>query len=429
MKQFITCTAILCILASCNNKQSIVDVSYADSLVTNYTPPASIKTNEDELAFWKNRIDPVNTGYTNETKYALLLSGRFNLSGNILDIIAADSMQHKIDIAYGHKEAGPLMSLCKLAILQHQFREADSLLTAAKKIGIKPYESLATSFDVDFELGRMLLAQQELKQMADKNDYGYNFRLAKMAHYNADLDKAVSSMQKAADLADNDTSLQQAALSNAADLYLHNNQPEKAYALYRRSIRLNDADLHSIMGIGWIALVHDKNDSLATTIFRFVSSRTKAPDPVFKLSQTAEAAGDTVLAIQYARMFEKQVTDPVYGNMYNKYLLQLYTGLLHKPAEAELIAKRELLNRNTPQTEAWYVWALFSNNKTDEAYRVYQQYVSGKPLEGLELYWMGKLMQRLKKGYNANQFFKEALKNKYDLNPVYVADIKEGMEE
>ena len=45
-----------------------------------------------------------------------------------------------------------------------------------------------------------------------------------------------------------------------------------------------------------------------------------------------------------------------------------------------------------------------ADHKSAEAYNIYQQQVSGKPLEGLELYWMGKLMQELKKGYNAKQF-------------------------
>jgi hypothetical protein len=203
---------------------------------------------------------------------------------------------------------------------------------------------------------------------------------------------------------------------------------QKAYDLYRESIYLNAADLHSIMCIGWIALVHDKNDSLAERIFQFVHSQTKSPEPLFKLALTAEARGDMALATQYARAFEKQVTDPVYGNMYNKYLVQLYTGILNEPGKAESVAQKELLNRNTPQTEAWYAWALLSNHKTAEAYTVYKHSVSGKPLEGLELYWMGKLMQQLKKGYNAKQFFTEAHKNKYDLSPVMIRELKSEMD-
>ena len=133
--------------------------------------------------------------------------------------------------------------------------------------------------------------------------------------------------------------------------------------------------------------------------------------------------------MKYAGEFASIVSEPVYGNMYNKYLIELYTGILNDPAKAETIAAKELLNRFTPQTYAWYVWALYSNNNIAEAERAFQEHVSGKPLEGLELYWMGKFMQVQKRGYNAQQFFKAANKNPYDLSPGMVKDLKRSLEE
>ncbi len=234
-------------------------------------------------------------------------------------------------------------------------------------------------------------------------------------------------MLKAAEFAGTSIALKQAALSNAADLYIHAGKLQKANGLYVESIGLSAADLHSISGLGWIALVHDNNDSLASKIFKFVQSKSLVPDPLFKLSQVAEASGDSSLQIQYAREFEARATDSLYGNMYNKYLIELYTGILREPAKAELIAKNELSGRATPQTYAWYIWALFVNNKKEEAYSTFEKYVSGKPLEGLELYYIGKLMQGLKKGYNAGQFFEAAYENKYDLSPSKVKDLEEAL--
>ena len=429
MKQLLFSIAVIAALASCNSKKIvIVPASYIDSLLTNYTAADAINANETELKFWKNRIDSQPAGMVNELKYASSLTARFQLTGDINDVLSADSILKVVDNNFNHKEAAPVMALARHAILQHHFAAADSLLEQAKKIGIKEYESLATSFDVDFELGRILLAETELKKIVSGNDYGYNFRHSKLAHYKGDVDIAIAAMNNAIELAGNDINLKQAALSNVADLYLHNGKLQKAYTLYRESISLNAADLHSIMGIGWIALVHDKNDSLAEKIFLFVQGKTRSAEPLFKLALTAEARGDSILATKYAHAFEKQVTKPVYGNMYNKYLVQLYTGILHEPAKAELTAQKELLNRNTPQTAAWYVWALCCNNKPTEAYKIFQLHVSKKPLEGLELYWMGKLMQGLKKGYNAKQFFTEAAKNKYDLSPLMIADLEKELE-
>jgi tetratricopeptide (TPR) repeat protein len=236
-------------------------------------------------------------------------------------------------------------------------------------------------------------------------------------------------MQTAVTLAGNDMNLKLAALSNVGDLYIHSGQMDKAYHCFIDCIKMNAADLHSIMGIGWIALVHDKNDTLAEKIFSFVQSKTKSPEPIFKLTQVAEQRGDVALQKKFATEFERLVTDTLYGGMYNKFLIQLYTGILNDPAKALVIAKQELNNRSTPQTYAWNVWALLCNNKKEEAYELYQKKVSGKPLESLELYWMGKLMQSFNKGFNATQYFKEAEKNINDLSPAVQADLKKLLNE
>lgn len=417
MKQIISAFAVLLLFASCKNENKIiVQANFIDSLISNYARPEEYKANETDMQFWKGRIDPGNPGLVNELRYASTLVQRFHFLGDINDVLTADSILHVVDITYNHKESFPKMALLRNSILQHRFKEADSLLNEAKKADVKPYDAIAASFDVAFELGQYLLAETELKKIADKKDYGYNFRYAKLAHYKGELDSSIAAMNRAGEIAGTNIPLKQAALSNEADLNLHSGNLQRANDLYMQSIRLSAADLHSIMGLGWIALVHDKNDSLAEKIFRFVRSNTKAPDVLFKLIQVEEARGDSTAQKKQAQQFVEVVTAPAYGNMYNKYLLELYTGILNEPAKAEALAKKELLNRSTPQTYAWYVWALYKNGRLSEAEKIYQQYVSGKPLEGLELYWMGKFMQGQKKGYNAQQFFKAAYKNRYDLS-------------
>ena len=429
MKQLITGIAIVFLFASCKEESKIIVSSiFIDSLISNYSDTALQTAVETDLQFWKGRIIPANPGLVNELKYASSLIQRFYLKGDITDVITADSILKTADKAFNHKEPAPNMALVRNSILQHRFKDADSLLNQARIADIKKYESATTGFDVAFELGYYPLAETELKKIADPKDYGYNFRHAKLAHYKGEMDTAIAAMHRASMLADGIISLRQAALSNEADLNLHSSNLQKANELYVESIRLNATDLHSIMGLGWIALVHDKNDSLAEKIFRFVKSKTKAPDVIFKLVQLADASGDSALQKKYADEFVGVVTAPVYGNMYNKYLLELYTGILHEPAKAEAMAARELLNRATPQTYAWYVWALYTNNKITEAEKIYQQHVSGKPLEGLELYWMGKYMQGQNKGYNAQQFFKAAHKNRYDLSPSMVSDLENMLE-
>jgi hypothetical protein len=423
--------ALLTIIAlySCNRHSKIVDRTYADSLISHYTVPAQVKDNEADMQFWKNRINPNLQGYVSEGKYASALITRFHHFGDIKDVKEAEAIYHKINKVYNNTLPGPFLALTSSAMLQHHFIQADTLLQKAKKIGIDGFSNSTISFDVNFELGRYNVAEGYLNKMRSDKDYSYYFRRSKFDHLNSNIDSAISSMLKAAELVKSSPYLQDVALSNAADLYIHAGDLQKAADLYKQCIKLNSVDFHSIMGLGWVALVHDKNDSLAERIFQFVRSKNKLPDPLFKLYQTAQGRGDKALEKKYAEQFIAQSTDTVYGHMYNKYIIEIYTGILNNPAKAEELAKGELSNRATPQTYAWYAYALFKNNKKDEAYKIYEQYISGRPLEGLELYYMGMLMKGLEKGYNASEFFKAADKNKYDLSPDMAKDLAAELEE
>jgi hypothetical protein len=420
---------LLCVLLGCSRqKKSIISEIYIDSLIKNYQLPEFVRHNDSSMQFWRNRIRPDRPGLVSESKYAGTLSMRFHLFGDIRDINRADSTIRKVDSDFNHKEAQADLALIGYSILQHRFREADNYLEKAKQTGLKKYDLLTSSFDVDFELGRYFNASNELKELQSSSDYGYFFRLSKMHHLNGLLDSSIHAMLKAASLEDGSPYLEQVALSNAADLYIHAGEPGKAADLYRKCICINSADFHSITGLGWIALVNDQNDSLAEKIFAFVQSKNKLPDALYKLTQMAEARGNVEEEKRWAGIFESMATDSLYGNMYCKYLIELYTSILHEPSRAEQIAKKELENRSTPQTYTWYAWSLFSNNKKKEAYEQYEKNISGKPLEGLELYWMGKLMQGLNKGYNAQAFYKAAYLNKYDLSPAILNDLVKQLE-
>jgi hypothetical protein len=425
LKHLLLCLLAITYLSSCKTPpKKIVAIDFVDSLINNYTTPQAVINNNADLQFWKKRIVPGIADIGNTSKYAAALISRFHLAGDIKDVQTADSVLQKTAFDFNGKESGPYFSLMGHCILQHRFKEADSMLHLAMNICLKQYETDAASFDVDFESGRMGMAESHLQKINFPNDYGYQFRKSKMMHYKGDLDASITAMQAAVDLSGQNDVLKLAALSNVGDLFIHAGKLDKAYQCFVQCVLQNPADLHSIMGIGWVALVKDKNDSLAERIFRFVAGKTQSPEPLFKLVCAADQRGDTVLQLKYALLFEQKASDAIYGNMYNKYLIQLYTGILHNPAKALAIAKKELDNRRTPQTNAWYAWAMLCNNKKEEAYTIYQKYISGKPLEGLELYYMGKLMQTLDKGYNAKQYFEQARKNEYDLSPAIVKDLQ-----
>lgn len=429
MKYIFIPVLFLVVTASCNrgNKQ-IVDPVYIDSLIKNYSPSETAKMNEGDLAFWKRKMDSLPDNFVNGPKYASALALRFRLFGNINDLLKADSLIQQSNIANNGKEDGILYTLANLATLQHHFKESYDYAQKGINAGDNKYGGKMSLFDATFELGQYDVAGTIIKTIKPDNTYPYYFRRSKYEHFNSSLDTAIAYMMKATEKSLGNKYLEQAALSNAADLYIHKGDLNKSYALFKKSIDIDAADFHSIMGIGWIALVHDKNDSLAARIFEFVHAHLLSPDPLLKLMYVAQSMRDSVNEKRLAVEFAKQATQSTYGQMYTKYLIEIYTGILNNPQKAADLAKIETENRPTPQTYAWYAWSLLKNNEKEKAVSVFSQFVSGKPLEGLELYYMGKLMQDLGKGYNAQEFFKAAYANRYDLSATQVNDLEKSME-
>jgi hypothetical protein len=430
MRYFISAVLIASLFIACKNRNAkIVGQAYADSLINHYTLPKAVEINDKDMQFWKSRIDPKNPRQVNESKYASTLVSRFHFLGDINDVKRAESIYNAVNKTYNNTLAGPFVALTSTAMLQHHFSEADSLFENAKKLGVDNYTLNTLTFDVNFELGKYNTAGIFLNRMKRNKDYSYFFRRSKYDHFNGTIDSAISAMTKAASLSEKSPYLEGIALSNAADLNIHAGDLQKAGELYKQCIKLNSADFHSILGLGWVALVGDKNDTLAEKLFKFVLTKNKMPDPLFKLYQMAQQRGDKLLEKKYAEEFTAKATDTIYGRMYNKYTIEIYTGILNNSAKAEALAKDELTNRSTPQTWAWYAYTLFKNNKHNEAYKVFELHVSGQPLEGLELYYMGKIMKGLGKGYNAGEFFKAAKKNQYDLSPALEKDLEKNLEE
>lgn len=425
LKYLLPCVLLSLFAGACGQREErVVSDLFVDSLLTHYTTAAIAGANVEEMHFWESRINPALPGYVDESRYAGGLAMDFRFFGGIDSLKKADSVLLKVDLDFNHREASADLGLMAHCLTEHRFIQADSLLLRAKTLGLRPRESLTASFDVDFELGRYGAAQIELNSLRSPDDYGYFFRRSKMDHLKGSLDSAIRDMEKAADLSAGNVYLTGVALANAGDLYIHSGDLSAAGRAYQKCILLNSADFHSLMGLGWIALVHDHNDSLAARIFQFVAMKNGLPDPLFKLAQMT----DSLMARRSALSFAQKATDARYGRMYDKYLIQLYTGILHDPARAEWLAQDELNNRATPQTYAWYAWALFANGKKQAAYGIFEKYVSGQPLEGLELYWMGKLMKGLDKGYNAQAFFKAAYETRYDLGPAIELDIQKELD-
>lgn len=417
---------LVVILCSCHSADGpAIDPQYADSLIAHYIPN---RVAEDNLLFWEKRMEAHPDNFVNGPEYAAALISAFRTNGDIRQLVRADSLINESNEANAGKEPGSWRSLAGLAMLRHQFSLPTDYLKRAVAIEGNSFPNAFLDFDISFERGNYHHAKALLKALKEGNEYGYFFRRSKYEHYEGSLDSAIACMKMAAQKAGTFKNLQQLALSNAADLYMHKGDVLAAVDLYDESLRLNPSDLHSIAGLGWIALVHDGNDSLAERMFQLVRSQTQSPDILLKLSQLEGYRGNMKKQQEYSEIFIKETSDPAYGKMYNKYLIDLYTSVVQDAVKAVKLAQQEIDDRPTPQSFAWYAWSLYCNKEFEKAFKIYKGYVSGKPLEAQELYYMGKMMQGMEKSFNAHEFFAAAWKNKYDLDPQKQSAIRDALD-
>jgi len=425
MKHLFLPFILIAFFSACKNHTPIVGKMYVDSLVQHFSDSKALAAARGEIDFWQNRIDLHHPGISNEIKYAGSLIGRFHLTGDIHDVQQAEKELKSIDSVYAGKEAVVYRMFTETALLQHQFQTANMQLQKAKQLGIENYVSNSVSFDVSFELGDYNNAVFNVNKMMSPVDYGYHFRKAKLFHLYGKPDSAAAYMMKAAALAPENSALKGIALANAGDFYIHTGKPKEAAELFKNCIRMNANDVHSIMALGSIAMKTDHDYASAEKLFNLAKQHYQLPDPLFKLYQLAQVQKNKADEKKFASQFASVAVQPMYGKMYTKYLIELYTGVLNQPALAEQIAANELNNRSTPQTAAWYAYALYNNNKIAEAEKIYKTQVAGKPLEGLELFYMGKLMKALNKSRTAHAFFKAADENRFDLSPGMAVELDE----
>lgn len=409
-------------LTCCKSPEQPVSAAWVHQQLSKWEKPSprAERLNAD-MTFWLARLNQHADSYTAGMHLASDLVQRFHLSGDMQDIVRADSLYQSLLAVYGHGEAGLFRSLATLNITRHRFAEADVQAEQAYALGSERYGSELILFDTRLETGAYIQASKALKDCAAPNQYGYFFRMSKWKHWQGETDSAMYYMQQAALQAGASPVLQEAANGNLADLYLHDGQTGRAAELYQDILRKNPAESHAWKGLARIVLLRDHNTALADSIILAISRHYALPDPWYDRIAVAEERKDTAKAVEYAAFFAQKAGDSIYGNMYNRYLIDVYTGLLHQPMKALALAEKEMKGRATPQTWCWLAWAQHCAGMDAAAKQTYRLHVSGKPLEAPELYQMGMLMKETGRDAQANAYFKAALQNRYDLSPFKVS--------
>jgi hypothetical protein len=383
-----------------------------------------LKNEKMNLFFWENKLEKQQSQYPYLRKIAAVNSALFSTTGDIDYLIEAEQKLQEVNRK--RETSGGLRALARNYISQHRFQESLELLKKAEINGEKLRLTQGMLFDVHLELGNYKEAEEYLTEIKQINDFGYLIRASKWNDVQGNLDTAISFLERALEIVKSgkDKDLLDWSYSNLADYYGHNNEIQKSYNYYLKSLEINPANAYSKKGIAWIVYSYEKNPEEAFRIIEAIQKNHQSPDYYLLKSEMAEYMNDTENKNKNIQLYLSSVQNPKYGDMYNHYNAKLYLEELEKKEEALAIIQKEIKNRPTPESYDLLAWVSYQKGEVEDALIIVEKYVKGKTYEPEAMYHLAEIYKA--NGYitKAKKLKEELMESSYELGPVMASKIE-----
>jgi hypothetical protein len=423
MKNFLLYTLIVFVfsfLFSCDKKEKKIAISsdYAHFLKKGLVKEQVVHVNE-ALAFWTERLARDTGNYVDMLEMASCRLKLFKLRGNVMDLQAADSLLRRSAARLNHTSPEILFAVSQTSVTQHRFRDAELYNRLAADAAPDKYTLKLLEFDTKMELGEYAAAYRCLQTIKDRNSFDYLIRMAKYQDHKGKLDAAIELMEQAFEkIKGKNKSLYCWALSNLGDMYGHAGRVQESYAAYISVLQKDPAYIYALKGIAWIAYSHDRNTTEAKRILQYILSETNMPDLWLTLAEIEEWEGNREQKEKYTRLFTDEVKKPGYGDMYNKYLIRLYTEDLPDLDKALFLTKKEVANRPTPETFDWLAWVHYKRGELKEAYAITRGRVYKQTYEPDALYHTALIFLANGRKQEAKEMLMECKQSAFEIGPL-----------
>jgi tetratricopeptide (TPR) repeat protein len=389
--KFLYAFLTLLVITSCK-KESGSNENSTPKVVTVAADYNSYLDTNDSLfiAKLKREIDSLEviievnpTGVLDLGRLSAKLNLMYDLKGDVSELNRSVEMQKAVVANMYINPDNSKYNLAQSYIKQHKFKKADSLMSTFAT-GSLSKESHMIYFDIAMELGDYKRAEKMLNALSNNSNYNYLIRAAKWNDYKGDLKATIRLMEEAKTLADQsgNPSIQLWSNSNIADYYGHDGQIEKSYEHYLKTLELDPMNTYALKGIAWIVYSHERNPEEALRILNKIKERHPLPDYDLAIAEVLEYQGFSNEIESLRMSFLNEIEKKAYGAMYNTYKIeQLLSGNELEKMIALEIARSEIKNRSTPETQSLLSYVLLKNGKLQEALVNQQQYVIGKTYE------------------------------------------------
>jgi tetratricopeptide (TPR) repeat protein len=427
-KVFVLIAGFVIVLSSCSNKKNIAKADDYSIFMNAAAITEQVKKLNQELEFWQLRLQADTSSFVNMAEVASYQLRLFKTTGNISSLKAGDSLLKKSSAKLNNTNPELLYSLSQNSVTQHQFLQSASYISAAEKAKGDLYTIRLLEFDTYMELGKFGEAHKSLESLQDKESFDYIIRKAKWEDHKGNLDNAIVLMEKAFEkIKDKNKNLYAWTLSNLSDMYGHAGRIEEAYNGYVSVLKKDPSNLYCLKGIAWIAYAHDNNTKEAKRILEYILSQTDMPDLKLMLGEIATMEDNPQEKKRLIAEFVSTVTKPGYGDMYNKYLINIYTEETNEYDKALAIAEKELANRFTPETCDWMAWVHYKMGHVKKAEELVTGFVKGKTFEPDAVLHTAYIYAANGQTKEAKQMLEECLESSFELGPLTVKEIKEKL--
>ncbi len=380
----------------------------------------------NDRRFWESKLEEHPDQFPYLAQLAASHSQLFVITGNIEDLIKAESYLVKANEVTAYKNAGYIRSLAKNYISQHRFKDALLILKKAEILAENLNDTEKMLFDVNLELGRFEEAKDYLSKIENQSDFDYLIRLSKWLDHAGQLNEAIIAMDRALIIAEasKNKSLMEWAYTNIADFYGHNGQIKKSYNHYLEALAINPYNAYAKKGIAWIVYSFERNPQEANRIISAIKQQHSSPDYDLFEAEIAEFVGNESQMQAQNTKFINAISQPVYGSMYNVYKVLLLSNDKSQIELAKKIALEEVENRATPLAYDLLAWTYHKANDHELALDIIETFVYGKTEEPETLLRMAEIYKANLVENKLNQIKRVLDKANYELGPVNAQKIK-----
>lgn len=409
----ILCT--ICMLLSCNNETEFkTDPNDYNQFLSSNKPSTSSKHYE----LWNRKITSDSSQTLGLAQVANEYGRYFRKTGDIEYLKKAERALFKAYANANINKENYARALSRNYISQHRFKEALDLAEEANQIGGGKENTKALLFDIHMELGHYKLAKGYLNNMASASSFGYLIRAAKWNDYKGDLDTTIDLMENAMAKAEssNNWGLRIWSYTNIADYYGHAGRIADSYSYYLKALELDPQDAYAKKGIAWILFSHEKNGEEALRILNSITTHHPAPDYYMLKAEIHDYLGNKQGKSENIEKYAELTKNTAYGPMYNIPNTEL---LLEKGAyQAALhLAREELKNRMTPETQSLLAKTYLRMGRVKEALKIVEDQVLGKTFEPAILLNMAQIYQENGHDDKVSALKEELLGAIYELGP------------